>query len=196
MVVIVCQVAIGITGLQWLYHAANLQFVIAVVALALSFLPGRTIRDPLLKCAVSCVTAILLAAHIVFGMQLALYETSLFYDKAMHLIGSGAIAGLLMLAIHNYCSRNHIALPLWLFAALVFCGTLSAGTVWEMFEFAIDQTGMFYAQRGLQDTMVDLLADAGGAALLVMLFAIARIVKTKMTYPAHTLALKHSAHTN
>lgn len=180
-VVIMCQVAIGMTSLLWLHQTANLQFTIAVVALALTFLPGRTIREPLLRCAVSCVTAVLLAAHIVFGMQMALYETSLLYDKVMHLIGSGAIAGLLLLAIHGYCSRNHIKLPSWLFAALVFCGTLTAGTLWEIFEFAMDQTGMFYAQRGLQDTMIDLLADAGGAILLVALFAIAHLVKSKTT---------------
>ncbi|MFK7854491.1 MAG: hypothetical protein AB8B79_10275 [Granulosicoccus sp.] len=167
------------TGLLWLHQGAMLQFAIAVVALALTFLPGRTIRDPLLRYAFSCVTALLLAAHIVFGMQLGLYETSMLYDKVMHMIGSGAIAGLLLLAIHSYCSRNQVVLSSWHFSVLVFCGTLSAGTLWEIFEFTIDQTGMFYAQRGLQDTMIDLLADAAGAILLLALFAVAHLLKVK-----------------
>ncbi len=167
--VFVCRVAIALTGLLWLYQGFGLELGVAIGSLVLTFVPGLLFRDPPLRDATSAVTALLVAAHIVFGMLGALYETSLLYDKAMHLLGSGAIAALLLLAAQRYCHRHRITVPLTLLAAIVIGGTLSAGTLWELFEFAIDQTGLFQAQRGLHDTMFDLLADAGGGVLLFML---------------------------
>lgn len=164
-----CRVAITLIGGYWLLTGATLQFTVAAVALLLTSLPDLTVRDVPLRIAMSAVTAFLLAAHIVLGMHLAFYETSAYYDKIMHVIGSGAIAGLLMLAVHRYCQLKAITLPTLLSHLLVLCGTLSAGTLWELFEFAIDRTGLFNAQRGLSDTMIDLLADAGGAIAVVTL---------------------------
>jgi len=59
--------------------------------------------------------------------------------------------------------RGRIELPaplLWLLAIGI---VMSLGTLWEVFEFAIDRTGLFQAQRGLTDTMLDLIADMLGA---------------------------------
>lgn len=168
--VVLCRLAIGITGLSWFISGDGLRFSVAIIALLLTVLPMRFIHDSLLRNATAVVISLLLAANIVFGMQYELYETSKLYDKAMHLLGSGAIAGILIVAIHTYCDRCRIKLPLALFAILVSAGTLSLGTLWEFFEFGIDSTGLFNAQRGLHDTMLDLLADAIGAVLAISLF--------------------------
>lgn len=66
-------------------------------------------------------------------------------------------------------------MPLSLFLLLVLGGTLSAGTLWEFFEFAIDRTGLFNAQRGLHDR----LADATGAVLAASAFTTAIWVRKK-----------------
>ena len=42
---------------------------------------------------------------------------------------------------------------------------LGLGAAWEIFEFAADQGEWFVAQKGLHDTMTDLLCDAVGAAI-------------------------------
>ena len=179
--VFACRVAISLAGLYWFMKSDQIQLGIAIVALTLTALPGRFIRDRPLRSVTTAVVAVLLAAHIVLGMLGALYETSILYDKIMHALGSGAVTGLLMMAVHRYCDRHLIELPLVLFVALVLGGTLSAGTLWELFEFAIDRTGMFNAQRGLNDTMLDLLANASG---IFMMLAAASLAGCKFEHRA------------
>jgi len=167
--VLVCRAAIGLCVLHWWYEGEVLQLSVGIGALALTLLPKLFIRDPLLQDMTATVVALLLAAHVVLGMSGSLYETSYFYDKFMHAVGSSAIAGLLLLAVHRYCIRHSIELPVVMIAAIVLGGTLSAGTLWEIFEFTIDRTRLFNAQRGLYDTMLDLIADASGGVVLVVL---------------------------
>lgn len=165
-----CRLVIGITGLNWFIYGNRLNFSVAIIALLLTVLPMRFIGHSLLRNSSTVVTSLLLAAHILLGIQFELYETSKLYDKSMHLIGSAAIAGILIVAIHTYCERCRIKLPLVLFAILPTAGSLSLGTLWEFFEFGLDSTGLFNAQRGLPDTMFDLLADAIGAVLATSMF--------------------------
>lgn len=181
LTVVTCRLAITITGLQWLLIGDDLRLSIAIVALLLSTLPSYLIRDSLLRNATNTTLAILLAAHILLGMQLEFYENSIWYDKAIHGIGSAAIAVVLLLFIRQYCSVRSIALPVGLVAAFVLGGTVTAGTLWELFEFSIDLTGLFYAQRGLHDTMLDLLADTVGAVLAIVVFIIAASVQNAFT---------------
>jgi len=169
--VLSCRLAIATTGAVWLLQANNPGFYVAAVSLLLTFVPSCFVRDVGLRNIAGPLIALLLAAHIVLGMYMGLYETSRFYDKMMHIIGSGAIAVILMGAIRFYCGKAHVKLPDVLLLLLVFSGTLTAGTLWEIFEFAVDRTGWFVAQRGLQDTMLDLLADTLGAGLALGMFA-------------------------
>ena len=162
------RLAMAVIAIIWSSARDALSVAVALVALLLTALPARVIRDPLLRDAAVSFTALLLAAHIVLGMHFQLYESSLVYDKAMHVIGSGLVAALLLIAVRSFCRRECIELPLTLFALLIFSGTLSAGTLWEIFEFAVDRTGYFVAQRGLRDTMIDLMADALGALLVLI----------------------------
>lgn len=171
MVVDMCRLVIAAVGLHWLTEDDGLWSIIAAVAFTLTLFPGWLVRAPLLRDATNLVVAILLAAHIMLGMHCALYETSAFYDKWMHALGSGAITALLIIAALGYCHRHRVDLPLMLFVALIVGGTVSAGTLWELFEFAVDLTGLFSAQRGLHDTMLDLAADTAGAIFVTAAFA-------------------------
>ena len=63
-------------------------------------------------------------------------------------------------------------------AMIVFAGTLSVGTLWEIIEFALDRTGLFAARHGLIDTMIDPLADALGALLALSIFAVLGYTQT------------------
>ena len=163
VLIIACQAAMAVTGLAWVVHGQFAFAAVATVALVLSLIPSRCIAQPELRDAVRGVSAILLAAHIVLGMGFALYETSNVYDKVMHLIGFGAITVLLLLAADLYDRQRAQALPTGLIAYLALGGAISAGTAWELFEFSVDLTGWFIAQRGLEDTMLDLAADASSA---------------------------------
>lgn len=166
--VVLCRLSIAAIGLLWLSSFDGLRATVAIVALLITFLPSVFIQEKAVRIASSVVTAALLAAHIVLGMHVGLYETSAFYDKAVHLLGSAAVAAILAIVIYSYCKNHQIQLPIILISVLVVTGTLSAGALWEIFEFAMDSTGLFYAQRGLHDTMLDLLADALGGILTCM----------------------------
>lgn len=167
----VCRGAMFVAGAHWLIRGDLATAGVAVTALLLSFVPGWFLRDPPLRRATATVTALFLGAHIVFGMAAALYETSTTYDKWIHLAASMAIAGLIILASGRWSARSRIALPLALTVMLGLGGTVALGALWELFEFAVDLTGLFVAQRGLTDTMLDLAADTLGAALAVAAFA-------------------------
>ncbi len=171
-VVLTCRVAIVATGVHWLVIDDWLRSSVAGIALLLTYLPAYLLRDALLRGAAKLVVALLLAAHIVLGMNGGLYETSMVYDKWMHVIGSGALTAVLIVAALRYCDHHRVDLPLALLALLVLGGALAAGTLWEVFEFTVDQTGWFNAQRGLHDTMLDLVADAIGAAVVTTAYAV------------------------
>lgn len=172
--VVGCQAAVGITAVLWLLKGAALNFTVACIALLLTVVPGRCIADRELRQFAALVVALLVAAHIGLGMYLQFYETSAVYDKLMHAIGSAGIAAVFFGATRSFCHRRHIALPVVLLASLVFAGTVSAGTLWEIFEFGVDRTGLFVAQRSLQDTMIDLIADVLGAVIVLLLLVTRR----------------------
>lgn len=165
------QFTILATAIYWLQLGKHLWFVVGVVCVALSLLPAVLLRDHTLRAASSLCVTTLLFAHIVFGMQAGLYETSTVYDKVMHILGSGAVAGITIATVSQYCYRRQFQLPLLLYLLGVLGIVVSLGTLWEIFEYAIDRTGLFQTQRGLTDTMLDLIADTAGALAAISVFA-------------------------
>ena len=113
----------------------------ATVCTVLTYLPAVSVQDPVMRIATGLCLTVLLFAHIVFGMQSGLYETSSLYDKVIHALGCGAIAGLVIAAISQYCARKRLLLPRPLYLLLAIGIVVSLSTMWELFEFAIDRTG-------------------------------------------------------
>lgn len=165
--------AILFAGLHWMLLSDWLSAGVAAAAWLLSF-PATVLADRMLRHVAASIVSVLLAARVVLGMYVGLYESSQIYDKVMHLIGSAAVGVILIAALHACTSVQSAQMSLSLRLTLVFAGTLSIGTLWEMFEFAVDLTGLFAAQRGLRDTMLDLTADAAGAGLVVLVLAATR----------------------
>lgn len=164
------RVCIVATALVWLAGGNYLWCAVGLACAALACLPGVCLADLGLRTAGGLCATSLLFAHVVFGMQANLYETSQIYDKLMHALGSGAIAALVIFSTLKITNRDDVRLPLPLFAILVLGIAVSLGTIWEVFEFAIDRTGLFRSQRGLTDTMLDLIANAGGALTATIVF--------------------------
>jgi hypothetical protein len=105
-----------------------------------------------------CFTAIL-SAHVSLGMTLELYETSALYDKVSHYAGTALLTGLALKVLDRHCCLKAIHLSASILTGLILMFALALGAVWEIFEFWIDQTDLVMAQRGLADTMYDLMAD-------------------------------------
>jgi len=110
--------------------------------------------------------AVWFTSHLV-GMRYGFYETSSLFDKAMHAIITGGVVVMWIDWIRPALSGSRLdpANNFWglLLLALIF--TLATAALWEIFEFGIDQTGMFRAQRGLDDTMFDMIAALAGGSL-------------------------------
>ncbi len=110
-------------------------------------------------------SALALAAHVVLGMAGGLYERSALYDKLVHLVISFGLARLAAGWLARRVATERLEPGLLLLRWAPMLAALSLGTLWELFEFAADATGLVVAQRGLADTMLDLAADAAGAGL-------------------------------
>ena len=95
-----------------------------------------------------------------------------YYDKLAHLVASvtvGLIAFFLALLAEH---RGEIRLTGPAIAVFILTSTLAAGTVWEIYEFAVDQVFGTNLQFGNTDTMWDLVVDLVGGALVAVFAAI------------------------
>ncbi|MDX1781091.1 MAG: hypothetical protein R3256_07195 [Thalassovita sp.] len=112
------------------------------------------------------------AAVLFTGATLVLGETFGFYDRfwwwdiAMHgaaAVGFGLVGFVLIFMMFQ---GDKYAAPPYTVALFAFCFALAMGTVWEIFEFAMDSLfGMNMQKSGLFDTMGDLIVNVFGAAI-------------------------------
>jgi len=110
--------------------------------------------------------AIWFTTHLV-GMRYGLYAHSSLFDKAMHgIITAGfVVMWITWMRPALAGSRLDPERAAWGLLSLTLLFTLATAALWEIFEFGIDQTGLFRAQRGLEDTMYDMIAALMGGCL-------------------------------
>jgi hypothetical protein len=105
-------------------------------------------------------------ATIFLGEAFDFYTRYWWWDIALH--GGSAISfGLIgFLFVFMLFEGDRYAALAWALALISFCLALSIGTLWEIFEFAMDQLfGLNMQKSGLIDTMWDLIVDTFGASL-------------------------------
>ena len=109
---------------------------------------------------------IFVAATLFLGEVFGFYERFWWWDTAMHAtsaIGFGLIGFVLVFMMFQ--GDRYAAPPLAL-AFFAFCFAIMIGSLWEIFEFAMDQFFGFNMQKsGLPDTMSDLIVNMVGAAI-------------------------------
>ncbi len=112
--------------------------------------------------------AIWFTSHLV-GMRYGLYTQSSMFDKAMHAIITGGFVVMWITWMRPALAGSQLDPDRtgWGLLLLALLFTLATAALWEIFEFGIDQTGMFRAQRGLDDTMLDMIAALAGGCLAV-----------------------------
>lgn len=105
-------------------------------------------------------------ATLFLGEALGFYDRYWWWDIALH--GSSAIGfGILGFVFVFYLFEgDRFAAPPLALAFLSFCLAVAIGALWEIFEFAMDQTfGMNMQKSGLVDTMTDLIVDVIGGII-------------------------------
>ncbi len=109
---------------------------------------------------------IFIFATLFLGEAMDFYNRYWWWDLVLH--GSSAVGfGLVGFVFIFYLFEgDKYAAPAWAIAFVGWCFAVSIGTMWEIFEFAMDQAfGTNMQKSGLMDTMTDLIVDVGGAAI-------------------------------
>jgi hypothetical protein len=105
-------------------------------------------------------------ATIFLGEAFDYYERFWWWDLAMHsasALGFGLLGVLFMLMLFE---GDRYAAPPRAIAFFGFCFAVTIGTVWEVFEYGMDQGfGLNMQKTGLDDTMWDLIVNAIAAGV-------------------------------
>lgn len=153
---------------QWL----NAFLIFSIIAVIL----GPRLMGDLLPVRVpvefQAVALVFAYVALFLGELRSYYERIWWWDIALH-ASSGlllGILGFLLVYVLNENRRIDLHMRPRFVALFAFLFALSVGTLWEIFEFAMDnlvgtnmQKPMFGDPSGLTDTMWDLIVDALGA---------------------------------
>ena len=132
------------------------------LATAPVFLASRfniTLPVPLL----AAITLFIIGS-VFLGEAFDFYEKLWWWDLVLH--GTSAIGlGLIgFLFIFMLFEGDRYAAPPISVSFFAFCFAMTCGAIWEVFEYLMDLTfGLNMQKSGLDDTMSDLMIDAGGA---------------------------------
>lgn len=119
----------------------------------------------------------LLAVLFIFGSLFlgevhSYYERFWWWDALLHL-GSGMLFGILGFLLAYSINQRQLGEPALrppFVALFAFAFAVALGTLWEIFEFGMDQLfGLNMQKSGLVDTMWDLIIDAAGAIVMSLL---------------------------
>ncbi len=164
--------------LIWLALLAEAVLALATGALSVAFIALATFALTLAPLYVQRLTGVKIPAGFTFAIALFLlatlflgevrdfYNRFWWWDSVLHFgsaIGFGLIGTVLMLILVR---GDRLSAAPSTVAFFAFCFAVMIGTVWEIFEFAVDQTlGTNMQKSGLVDTMKDLIVDCIGAFL-------------------------------
>ncbi len=105
-----------------------------------------------------------LAATLFFGEASGFYEKFWWWDLLLHgfsAIGFGILGFVILLYL---CQSSKLTASSFLISFFAFSFAIAIGALWEIFEYAADQTlGTNMQKSGLPDTMTDLIIDSVGA---------------------------------
>lgn len=144
---------------------------VSAAALFLTFAPGHLAHRAQLTLPPSFLAgiAVFVMASLYLGELHSFYERLWWWDLALHFfsaLGVGIIGFLLILMMFE---GDRYAAPPWALGLLSFCLAITVGTLWEIFEYAMDGLFGYNMQKsGLQDTMGDLIVNAVGAAMAAL----------------------------
>lgn len=160
-------VGLAIWERQWLPG------VVTAAILALTLLPmllGRRL-NVFIPPELEAVTVLFAFASLFLGNVRGYYTRFPWWDLLLH-GASGFLLGIFgFLFVYILNEKEEIELEMKpAFVALFAClFSIGLGVVWEIFEFGMDVALGWTMQKGLVDTMGDLIVDVIGAAIIALL---------------------------
>ena len=166
------QIGIFVVTISALFERQWLGGFAGSIVLLLTFSPAIIERRLRLALPVefTLVTCVILYASFALGEARDFYEKIWWWDLAIHGL-SGLMMGIIgFLIIYVFYMTNRIRIAAGWIATITFAMAVCVGTIWEVFEFLMDEfLGLNMQKSGLIDTMTDLMINATGAALAALL---------------------------
>lgn len=169
---------------------------VTALALGVSFLPALLQRNTTLHVPVQIqlVITLFVFATLFLGEVENYYERFPWWDLLLH-GSSGVVLGLTtFLGVLTLFEHQRVQMSLALLSVFAVAFAMAVGSLWEIFEFFMDQTfGLNMMKSGLNDTMGDLIVNCLGAVAAV---AVAHVyVRRRAHRPSwlHTLLSRFSA---
>jgi hypothetical protein len=180
-----------LSGLAAVYNFYDRQweiFLSSILTLILFMLPSFFTKHTKIRipAALQIVILLFIFASMYLGEIHNYYYRYGWWDSMLH--GNSAIVlayiGFLLVYTLNRNKRMHVRLSPFFMALFSFCFALAIGSLWEIFEFAVDVirganmqkargleliNGVFDTRLGVIDTMRDLIMDAAGAFIVSMI---------------------------
>lgn len=151
------------------YHGAWLYSLLCLLALVLIIIPPFLAKTNKVNIPVEIELVVLwwLVADMTFGRLLGLYQTSIWYDKIIHLGNSGLFGLIAFLAIYALKMTGQLQTGYFINLLAIALLTLGLGAFWEILEYITDLIFKEGAQGSplmspLNDTMWDLILDGLG----------------------------------
>lgn len=150
---------------QWM-NAALVVGVMVLTLLPMAVTSRLHVRIP---AEFQLMTVAFVFASLFLGEVLRYYERFVWWDTALH-FSSGLLLGVfgfLLVYVLNEHRRIELQLRPVFVALFAFVFAVAMGAIWEIFEFAMDQTfGLNMQKNGLSDTMWDLIFATISAAII------------------------------
>ena len=171
LVLTAIRVLLAIEAVVALWQGVGPAVFVTVMALGLTFLPGMVANRVGLRLPPSFLAAIALfvLATLYLGEVNDFYDRFWWWDLALHFGAAMGFGILGFLMVFMLFQGDRYAAPPWALGVLSFCLAVTAGALWEIFEYAMDTLfGFNMMKSGLPDTMGDLIVDTVGAALAAL----------------------------
>ncbi len=163
-----------------IYEAQWLNAALVLSIMVVTFLPSILARglDLFVPPELELMTIVFVFAAVFLGETRDYYGRFWWWDILLHATSGGllGVLGFLLVYVLNATPRIELHMRPRFLALFAFCFAVAAGTAWEIFEFGVDrvfgttmQKPTFGDATGLVDTMEDLIVDAIGASIVVLL---------------------------
>lgn len=169
------RIAILVTALAEIVTGDQLYGAFCLLALLITLAPAIHARrlDAGIPLLLEVGLLWLMVADMTLGNWLGLYHLT-WYDKALHLSNSMLLGMIGFLAVYVLHQLTQTRFHPWLDGLAILLVTLGIGALWEIAEYAVDQTFGRASQGSptmtpLDDTMVDLMLDGLGGLLAALL---------------------------
>jgi len=100
------------------------------------------------------------------GEWLKFYEKIPIFDKVMHFYGTAVTALLAFMVVYSLHFARKLRLTLPFIGVFTVVFAMAMGVIWEIFEFWVDIIFAKQMQKGLDDTMWDMMYNLAGGAIV------------------------------